>query len=295
MLQAIEFIITMIVRQSKASNFTILRVFRIVRLIRVLRSVRILRLFREIRTMVVAVMVAVRPLLGAIFVLGLVLYIAAVYFTESALKIRLETDLPESTAIQLDALYGSLDTTMLSLFQSIFGGLDWAEMSSLLNTSGSRFAGRVVFPFLVAFCMLALMNIVTGIVISTVGQIVEKDRTECLKTCADRILKTIWADEPIEFSDLESVFSKEGMKSEKNIALLDLFNVMEFEEEDAMDVFFINDQNEQGSVEAGAYVERCLKTKAQVTKLDNQLLMRVILDLRCELLDQLTTLRGRLN
>mmetsp|Transcript_71155 Transcript_71155/g.180147 ORF Transcript_71155/g.180147 Transcript_71155/m.180147 type:complete len:312 (-) Transcript_71155:118-1053(-) len=63
---------------------------------------------------------------------------------------------------QLVNFYGNLARSMLSLFQAMSGGVDWNDLSHPLVDNISPVQG-VVFSFYIAFTVLALTNVVTGI------------------------------------------------------------------------------------------------------------------------------------
>lgn len=59
--------------------------------------------------------------------------------------------------------YGSLDRTMLTLFQSVTGGLDWANAVHPLMEHVNGIWTALIFTVYVAFAALAMQNVVTGV------------------------------------------------------------------------------------------------------------------------------------
>jgi hypothetical protein len=107
----------------------------------------------------------------------LMMYIVAVFFTQ-----QVTTHVLEATAAAVEdggplwmanveeetltKYFGSLERGMLSLFQSMSGGLDWDQLANPLFTEIGFFTG-MAFTGFVAFALLALMNVVTGVFVQT--------------------------------------------------------------------------------------------------------------------------------
>eukprot|EP00419_Tripos_fusus_P014005 CAMPEP_0172754180 /NCGR_PEP_ID=MMETSP1074-20121228/157430_1 /TAXON_ID=2916 /ORGANISM="Ceratium fusus, Strain PA161109" /LENGTH=218 /DNA_ID=CAMNT_0013587031 /DNA_START=361 /DNA_END=1014 /DNA_ORIENTATION=+ len=103
----------------------------------------------------------------------MLLYMFAIIFTEATTAQIISLEL-EQGAWRCDAstineehcllhsLYGDLFTSMLTLYMSITGGMDWSDaFNPLQNDAGSIFA--FCFLFFVTFTILAVMNVVTAI------------------------------------------------------------------------------------------------------------------------------------
>merc|ERR1719326_2539993 len=65
-------------------------------------------------------------------------------------------------SIELTRYYGSLARSMLTLFEAISGGVDWDELVVPLIDDISPFCA-VLFVMYIAFCTLAMLNVVTGV------------------------------------------------------------------------------------------------------------------------------------
>ena len=78
------------------SNFRLMRLLRLGRLVRVVRIVRVVRLFRALRTLVASLAGTLKSLFWAFLLLGLIIYIFAILFTDVVLDHVLEYDVPRS-------------------------------------------------------------------------------------------------------------------------------------------------------------------------------------------------------
>jgi len=119
--------------------------------------------------------------------LGLWITVAAVYYTERALILRLADGTAGEHAETLTSFYGSLPRSMLTLFQCITGGVDWEVVANLFPGGQDS----LLFVFYIAFSMLVLFNIITGVVIQNVMKSAEEDHLACLLPSAEQTFKTI--------------------------------------------------------------------------------------------------------
>jgi hypothetical protein len=153
-----------------ASNFRVLRVLRILRLVRILRVVRVLHLFSELRAIMSSIMGSFRSLVWVVVLLLLMIYIVAVFFTQSVTdhKITLRETKKSLTANDetLSYYFGSMGRAILSLWQAMSGGLDWDSLAGPLFDNLSFLTG-MAFACFIAFGVLALMNVVTGVFVQT--------------------------------------------------------------------------------------------------------------------------------
>jgi len=159
-----------------ASSFRVLRVLRILRLVRILRVVRVLHLISELRAIVSSIVGSFRSLVWVVVLLLLMMYIVAVFFTQSITdhlvelkKTAEETNVPYTLSAEekiLTTYFGGLARAILSLWQSMSGGMDWDMLAGPLFSKISFVTG-FAFTAFIAFALLALMNVVTGVFVQT--------------------------------------------------------------------------------------------------------------------------------
>ena len=71
-------------------------------------------------------------------------------------------------AVELEAYYGTLASSMYSLYLSITGGISWGELVTPLSDVGSGYIALfLVFEF---FSFFAVLNVVTGVFVDTALQ-----------------------------------------------------------------------------------------------------------------------------
>jgi len=179
MLQLLEEIAS-IIGSTGGANLSFLRVLRILRLLRAIRLARVLRLVRQLRTLVCSIAASMQSLAWTVLLIAFLIYVVAIYFTQLTLHTRIGlTDEESAAANQKDmvAYYGSLLQACLSLFQAITGGVDWDMMLRPLVEEISPLVA-VIFSFYIAFSVLAMMNVVTGVFVEAALQSTTTDKEE---------------------------------------------------------------------------------------------------------------------
>merc|ERR550525_2081062 len=101
------------------------------------------------------------------------IYIVSVWFmqtvTDHMVERKAVTDQWNSGEAALRYYLSSLARTILSLWQAISGGADWDSMAHPLITEVHSLMG-VAFAAYIAFALLALLNVVTGVFVQTALQ-----------------------------------------------------------------------------------------------------------------------------
>mmetsp|Transcript_1806 Transcript_1806/g.4217 ORF Transcript_1806/g.4217 Transcript_1806/m.4217 type:complete len:532 (-) Transcript_1806:125-1720(-) len=189
--QVSEEVLVRVARDStlESSQFRLMAFLRILRLVRVLRVMRVLRLIGELRAIVSSIVGSMKSLLWTVLLLLLVIYMVGVYFTQSVTEhmvIQAERNQGYSPELKTLSIYfGSLGRTLLSLYQAMSGGIDWDSLADPLITEIGFMMG-VGFAAYIAFSLLALMNVVTGVFVQTALQSA-RDEEDAFLT--DQIIK----------------------------------------------------------------------------------------------------------
>eukprot|EP00435_Cladocopium_sp_Y103_P002855 s333_g1.t1 len=126
------------IASSAGSNLRILRVLRLTRLTRIFRVLRVVRFVRPLQTLVHAIFQTVRALLWASMLLFLINYMFAILFTDVVNSYLSDPDaeIAMTEGPLLQKFFGTLQSSTLTLFQSISGGLSWAEAVDPLMPMG---------------------------------------------------------------------------------------------------------------------------------------------------------------
>jgi len=157
------------------NDFSAARVVRLLRLIRVLRVARVLQGISELRILVVSILNSVKSLFFSMVLLVLLIYTVSLYLTQVVTDHRQDLQEDSRISIELRLYFGSLATTMLSMFAAITGGVDWAVLCNPLKNEISPVLA-VFFSIYIAFSLLAMLNMVTGVFVESVLKSQQIDR-----------------------------------------------------------------------------------------------------------------------
>jgi len=155
---------------------SVMRVMRILRGVKVMRLIRAVRYADELQLVVSCLLLSLRTFMWALSLLVMTIYVMAIYVTQAVYVFRLENPMPDvedydgiRVRENLAGFWGSLPTSMLSVFQALTGGVDWGDVLEPLSVYVSEGFGAL-FVVYMAFCYLALMNVITGTFVETVSR-----------------------------------------------------------------------------------------------------------------------------
>lgn len=167
-------------------NFPFLRLVRVVRVLRVLKVLHMVPFFRRLGLMMTSVSASLSALAPAFVLLILLMYLFGICILQGIIHyvanhyVGNDAIEPEQKVIgEVQRLFGSVDTTMRTLFMSVTGGVSWAECVLVLQEMGPMY--DMVFMFYVAFVQICVLNIVTGVFVDTVHQMYRPEREEMVE------------------------------------------------------------------------------------------------------------------
>eukprot|EP00913_Durusdinium_trenchii_P019676 g18497.t1 len=168
-----ESLITLTWDFGAGSSFALLRIVRVFRLVRIVRLVRTVQALRKLRTMIFAMLNSFADLLWALQVVLLIVFVFSLIFNNAVaahFDAISSTDLVTVEAqFDLNMHYGSLYSAMRSLWSAVSGGNDWMFYAELLKdlSPGMGEFYFLVFNFYIAFCVVGLFNVVTGVFVDS--------------------------------------------------------------------------------------------------------------------------------
>jgi len=282
-LQVFEESLAIAVEESDSmvpQNLSFARLLRILRLVRVIRLVRILRLIRELRMLVASISNSMKSLGWTLLLLLLMIYIVALYLTQTVTDHRVEADLVDADAVPVGShnymlikYYGSLGRTMLSLFEAISGGVDWDDLVHPLMTEINPWLG-VLFSLYIAFTCLAMMNVVTGVFVDSVLISAEKDKNYFLLTNVKELLTSMNCEKSgsLSWNDFNS---KLGTRQMQNF-----FKGIDVDMSEAKGLFTLLDIDGSGYVDADEFLSGCIRLRGPAKALHTALLSQDVRVLR---------------
>jgi hypothetical protein len=255
---------------STTIDVSALRIVRLLRLVRILRIIRVMRFFRELRLMVQGILVSLKPLLWCIVLLALVMFSVGMIILQVALIEIMDN--PQADHSNLKSLFGGIITTMYTLYMSMTGGVDWGDPASEL----SRIHGSmsILYCFFIAFTVLCMLNIVTGVFVENANAITKSD--------ADNMVMEEMAIQEKQVEEMRTLF---GLAAGGQANWLQEQQFVEFSQERKVQAYFRNiglhvekenasvlfrliDVDSDGRLTVGEFVEGCAQFIGNARQLD---------------------------
>eukprot|EP00929_Paragymnodinium_shiwhaense_P002185 TRINITY_DN102397_c0_g1_i1.p1 TRINITY_DN102397_c0_g1~~TRINITY_DN102397_c0_g1_i1.p1 ORF type:complete len:814 (+),score=155.03 TRINITY_DN102397_c0_g1_i1:130-2571(+) len=255
--------------QLDAGQIKQMRVLRVLRLLRILRVVRILHLISELRTIVSSIVGSFKSLGWTVILLLLMIYIVAIFFTQSITErfvMHGEPDVSQFNADEnaLRNYFGSLGRAVLTLWQAMSGGLDWDGLAGpLLNELG--IFTSLMFASYIAFAILALMNVVTGVFVQTALNSA-KEEEESFMT--DQIVSLFHITDNGENPETSEITLAAIIGSLEDPVQAKEWNSVGVAAEEARYVFQLLDIDDSGSIPFQEFLGGCLRINGHAKSLD---------------------------
>jgi len=161
-------------------NPTFMRMIRMCKLVRILRSIRVLKFFHELRVMLLALLASTMSLTWSMAMLAFILYMFGLVFIQGVTSKIFDSLHGQYKQLNIDVSkqFGTLDRAMLTLYQAVTGGQDWAPIYEVTQQIGHFYSW--LFLFFTIFFMFAVVNIVTAIYVDSVQKHCTPDHQEIL-------------------------------------------------------------------------------------------------------------------
>jgi len=144
------------------ASVRVIRVARVVRVMRVLRMVRIMRFMKALRVLMYAILYSLRSAFWALMLVVIIFYGFGIIFTLGVTDCLMNAS--EDSSIPSDKLtlfWGSLVTSMFTLFKCTSGGVNWHEAVVPLSFVGWPYVS--LFTLFIAFFVFAILNVMTAV------------------------------------------------------------------------------------------------------------------------------------
>jgi len=281
-LQWLDVLMTAMATDSSSTNFNVMRIVRMVRLVRIVRSYKVLRMLGEVRAIVWSVGTSFKPLLGAVLVLVGVIYLMAVYLVDTCNSYRVAMDSTDPGFQPLGNYFGSVGTGMLTLWQAMTGGVDWASVVTPLLEHTSPVA-VAIFLLYIAFSLLALLNLITGVFVESAVKRGKEDKDNYLVQYVRGVFKQMEQTNArvITWEDFQASLDTNEMK--------ELFKAIDLDISEAhcVEVWKILDLDDDGTLDADEFLSGCLRLRGPAKTLDVLVLMREIRSMQTQIMDQM--------
>eukprot|EP00443_Scrippsiella_acuminata_P101835 CAMPEP_0115603630 /NCGR_PEP_ID=MMETSP0272-20121206/16523_1 /TAXON_ID=71861 /ORGANISM="Scrippsiella trochoidea, Strain CCMP3099" /LENGTH=487 /DNA_ID=CAMNT_0003039151 /DNA_START=174 /DNA_END=1634 /DNA_ORIENTATION=+ len=249
-----------------ASSLTVMRILRVMRLVRIIRLVRVMRLIGELRTLVMSIAGSMKSLCWAISLLFLLIYIIGVYITQIVSDHRASKRLTDAAVNPaLEQHYGTLILTILVLFEAVTGGVDWQNVLDPLMHEISPWLG-VLFTFYIAFVLLAMMNVVTGVFTETALLSAKKDKDIYMAIMFDFHSLDLDESGMITWNEIEAQMNTTEFQ--------EYFKAIDVDVSEAQGLFKLLDLNDSGEISSEDFLNGCIRIRGPARALETMLLLR---------------------
>jgi len=246
------------------------------------KAVRLMRIFRfvmALRMLITSIMHTLKSLFWAMVLLVLIIYAFAVLLAQVVNDHMVDPG--ESNPLGIDdeaaavKYFGSVQNTMLTLFMSNSGGVNWENVLGPLKTIS--LAWVFVYLFFIAFTYFAVLNVVTGVFCQSAIDSAQNDHAA--------IVQSILENKEAHLAKIKTLFSKFGgtgsgaeetdfitfpMFEEKinTPEVRDYFESLRLDIWDAWTFFKMVDDDGGGTIPMDEFLMGCLRLRGQARAVD---------------------------
>lgn len=250
-------------RNGTVMNFGFLRILRTLRVVRIMRLARVLHLVVELRTMVSSIVASLKPLFWATLLFSMLIYAVAVAMTQIANEYRSSS----GSDSQLERYFANLGVATLALWECISGGMDWQDMAQPLIDDVSPMMA-IVFSAYVAFSVLAMMNVITGIFVDNAKTYAQQDKDSYVVRHVLNLFKQS------DLNEQNRIDWKVFQAKLDTRELQELFDAVDVNVADARSLFKLIDTDNSGSVSPDELMRGWIRLQGPAKALDLSLLLR---------------------
>jgi len=260
---------------SLFANMSFLRICRVFRLIRVVRLVRTVKWLRSLRTMLFAIIKSISCLLWAFVMILLVMFVFSIIFGNAAASffetLDLDNPVEVDKAVRMKLYFGRMYESCVSLFCAIFGGNDWMYYGDVIRELDDRDVYFMFFVFYIGFCLVGLLNVVTGIFVDsavctrTEDEVVDSYREDLQRTSDE--VKRIFNAADIHTSGHLTLEAFEKCLNQ-NAWVAAYFAGLDIGADDAGTIFTLMDTNNSGDITVDEFVKGTMKLKGHAKSID---------------------------
>mmetsp|Transcript_16197 Transcript_16197/g.37243 ORF Transcript_16197/g.37243 Transcript_16197/m.37243 type:complete len:590 (-) Transcript_16197:162-1931(-) len=292
----VEIVLEAMALAERVPNISIFRILRVVRIVRVVRVIRVMRFFRELRMMISSILNSVISLVWVFLVLGLVFFIFGINFTDGTIA-ELDTMdkfLNESNQELLEH-FGTLDRSIMSLYQAMSGGNDWGVYYESLGKLPAQF--RLSWIVYITFAIFAVVNIVTGVFVESALAANNSDRENVISEELEfkkQYLQTLQAIfEELDHDATGYITSEEFEHALQEERVVAYFRALKLDVTDAQTLFKLLDYDQSEEISIEEFLDGCYRLQGESRTLDVKLMQYEVRFLKEAMVNIMEVLRGQ--
>lgn len=159
-------------------NMKQVKMLRFLRLLRAMRVLRIVRFVQELSNITYLIVGSLWSFIWVSALLFLMTYIVGTFITQLVADWSQEHigERFDAQRLLMRQSWGSIGTSVLSLYQGISGGVDWKEIVEPLSSINDEGIFPAFFSFYIAFAVLVMLNLVTGVFVESAHVLSRRDK-----------------------------------------------------------------------------------------------------------------------
>mmetsp|Transcript_53872 Transcript_53872/g.100929 ORF Transcript_53872/g.100929 Transcript_53872/m.100929 type:complete len:581 (+) Transcript_53872:47-1789(+) len=272
-----EFVLELALQQQEdggnmLENLRLLRILRIGRITRAIRVVRLVRFIRSLRQLLYSISQTLRAMVWSLVLLGMIMFLFGLIFTDITTEYlsRDARDVNVDHAGFLASRFGGLESSMHSLYSSITGGLTWIQARDAFAEISALWG--FLFEAYIAFCLFAVLNVMTGVFCQSAMESAEKDHELVLQNVVQekakffRALRRLF--ESLDENHDGGITEAEFEAAVNDPAVRSVFDSLEISASDAWMLFQQLDSDGNQNVDVEEFLEGCMIIKGPARSID---------------------------
>mmetsp|Transcript_43734 Transcript_43734/g.136105 ORF Transcript_43734/g.136105 Transcript_43734/m.136105 type:complete len:321 (-) Transcript_43734:27-989(-) len=249
---------------QRGVNLPNLSLLRFLRLIRILRLLRLINVIQELNKMVYLIMGPLWSFFWTTALLMLMTLVGGVLFTQLVADHLNSFSGQPSEVEDLRSTFGSLGDTILALLAATSGGVDWMDVLRPLmeHMPNISFLLALLFLIYIAFSVLVVMNLVTGVFVDGAKRLTN------LENERDLIKKVQRAFVMTDMDNSSIISWREFRLQLDSPAMKDFFNCIDIDHSQAATLFSLLDSDSTFTLNIEEFVQGALRLKGAAKAFD---------------------------
>eukprot|EP00931_Biecheleriopsis_adriatica_P046784 TRINITY_DN26908_c0_g1_i1.p1 TRINITY_DN26908_c0_g1~~TRINITY_DN26908_c0_g1_i1.p1 ORF type:complete len:533 (-),score=112.79 TRINITY_DN26908_c0_g1_i1:268-1866(-) len=272
------------VSSEQSQTYVFFTAAKTMKMLRVLRIFRVFRLSRKLSELALMISDSLMNLVWALIMVMVIIFIFGIVIAETTglwLQAALDPDneglnwlalSDQSTGdvFEMGKRFGTISRTAASLLQIMLGGMDWADVVEASTATGVL-VPLMLYTF-IAFTMLAVLNVVTGVFVDSALENTKKLEQYKLDKAKDQ--------EKLMMDQLHRFFMRvdkngDGILTQgellamlKHEDLLAVLGIWGFRADDVSRLYTVLDENHDGEITFSEFAEQILRLQGPARSID---------------------------
>eukprot|EP00929_Paragymnodinium_shiwhaense_P028945 TRINITY_DN16699_c0_g1_i5.p1 TRINITY_DN16699_c0_g1~~TRINITY_DN16699_c0_g1_i5.p1 ORF type:complete len:915 (+),score=207.49 TRINITY_DN16699_c0_g1_i5:76-2820(+) len=176
---------------AEGAGMTFMRILRLGKMMKMLRVVRVMKVMRPLRMMLASILGSISTLMWSLLMMALIMYMFGLCFMHGCASYLSDKGgvVDDEVLEGIVKYWSSVHQSTITLFMAVTGGSDWEPLAEPLKAVGEIYYS--LFLAYIAFFMIAVLNVLTGIFVDTAMKVGESDNNavmqEIEQTAQDQI------------------------------------------------------------------------------------------------------------